>query len=225
MKDGEIEAEKQRILKQFRLGITEYYMALDNLQADMPGFNLDVATDIHPHLADYTSPAGHEQLKTWQNLYAQLEEKPRYTVVRRYSTQRNSYHGLATGLEVSVAHAWLEVYEDLTPDDISFEHDKETGEKFVSINKFANATHPEGSNEPTRLYSTDVPRSIFNNNETIAHAQKPEFFFYIDEADLLMRGGDFKWVAETNSYLPVSLDDELRSLVSLRLEAEKPIEQ
>ena len=172
MKDGEIEAEKQRILKQFRLGITEYYMALDNLQADMPGFNLDVATDIHPHLADYTSPAGHEQLKTWQNLYAQLEEKPRYTVVRRYSTQRNSYHGLATGLEVSVAHAWLEVYEDLTPDDISFEHDKETGEKFVSINKFANATHTEGSNEPTRLYSTDVPRSIFNNNETLAHARR-----------------------------------------------------
>lgn len=218
MDSSEIDAIKQRTMAEFRMGITQYYMALDTLQATTPSFDLDIATDVHPELADYTSKAGHERLKFWQNFYEGLATQPRYTVVQRYSTEENYHHGLTTGLDKSVAHAWLEVYEDLRPEHVSFERNEDTGEKLVSINKYAHQTHTQGASEATHLFSTDRPGPLWREHLATAHAHEPHVFFYADESALLLGVGDYGHIDDPSGYLQVKLSEELRELVAERIE-------
>ena len=224
MNDGEINAKKYDIIKQLQTSLAEYYDKLGTLHEKFPNFDLDIATVLHPDLADFNSPAGHARLAFWENLAAGLAAEPKYTLIRRYSTRQNSWRSPGTGhgghlrrddgMHRSVEHAWVEVYENLKPEAIRFGRDQESGVVCVYIDDDATVTHTEGAHEPTFLFSSDAPDAWVRDKQAITpHSHEPEIFFYADDRDLAVNRDYTHLSADEGLYFPIEISPELRAAV------------
>ena len=221
---SEIQEKQKKILDGLRLHLDAYYEKLGNLNKGLPNFDLDIATDLHPDLADFNSEAGHARLAFWDALAQGLETHPKYTLIRRYSTRKNTYrspgigHGghlrSDAGINYSVEHAWVEVYKNLQPEAIRFGRDPETGVAYAWIHEPATVTQTEGADAPTVLFSSDAIPSAWDRDKQaiVPHFHEPEVFFYADDAELALNQ-EYLHVGDGLLRLPVQIDADLRRTI------------
>lgn len=230
MDTGEIKEKELRILEGFRLHLAEYYEKLGKLHEGLPNFDVDIATDLHPELADYNNEAGRARLAFWSTLSSGLADEPKYTLIRRYGTRKNSWRSPGTGhgshlrdepLGRSIEHAWVEVYEDLRPEDIRFGRDMETGIVCVYIDAEATVTHTKGADLPTFLFRSDAPDAWVRDKQAVTpHSHEPEVFFYANDAEMALNH-DYTHINDGSNggllHFPVRIDEALRQTVLERL--------
>ncbi len=123
MDERAIEARLQKTRAELLGGLDAHVNALREL-AEIPGFSLDIATDIHPELIDNTTAAGVARLKFWQKWYASLSESPAYTLVRRYSVGTvPGCYGFGQPEKHEITKVDIRIYKGLQPGDTVFRRD------------------------------------------------------------------------------------------------------